>query len=119
MNILLVEDDEFVRTLIGTQLEQAGHLVTAHNNASDGLNALKEGPFDLLITDLVLPNMNGLDMMKQIRSEGNQIPIIAITGGVENAQDDYQHAADMFADATLVKPISKDDLYEAVNLLTS
>lgn len=119
MKILLVDDDEFVRTLILEQLKDEGFDVTEENNVDDAINLIAGNQFDLLITDIVMPHKDGGQLMKHVREKAPNLPILAITGGVENAQEDYAHYADLFADATLIKPIKKDELIETVKRLTA
>lgn len=118
MKILLVDDDEFVRTLLVEQLRSEGFDVTPKNNVDAAMSALDECDFDLLISDIVMPGKDGGQLMKYVKTKGMKLPILAITGGVENAQTDYAHYADFFADETLVKPIKKDDLIETVRRLS-
>jgi len=110
MNILLVEDDEFVRSLLAKHLEEAGYKVNQQNNVDDAMKALGSETFNLLITDIILPHKDGVELMKHVVENVEGLPIIAITGGLENAAQDYQNYADMFAERTLLKPIKKDDL---------
>ena len=101
------------------QIEAAGHEIVQDNNVDDAQALLDAGSFDLLICDILLPHKDGTQLMKYVRHSGMDMPIIAITGGLENAQDDYQNFADLFADETLVKPIKKDDLIASVKKLAS
>ncbi|MCB9990851.1 MAG: response regulator [Rhodospirillales bacterium] len=118
MKILLVDDDEFVRTLLLDQLTDEGYDVVAENNVDDALVLLSRDSYDLLITDIVMPHKDGGQLMQQARQGGYAGPIIAITGGFSNAQEDYANYADLFADKTFVKPIAKDDLIAAIRELT-
>ena len=118
MKILLVDDDAFVRTLLLDYLQSEGYDVVSENNVDDALETLEEGGFGLLITDIVMPHKDGGQLMKHIRQSGIDLPMIAITGGVENAQEDYVNYADLFADKTLIKPIKKDELLATVKALT-
>ncbi len=117
MKILLVDDDEFVRTLLEEHLHSEGFDVTSKNNVDDAMVSLDGGDFDLLISDIVMPGKDGGQLMKHVKESGVNLPILAITGGVENAQEDYAHYADFFADETLVKPIKKEELIQVVRRL--
>ena len=114
MYILLVEDDPFVRTVIKKQLEGDNHRVCEVPDVESAVKALRSEAFDLLITDIVLPRIDGGQLMKYVRAKKINIPIIAITGGIENAQNDYACYADLFADITMIKPIAKEDLLVTV-----
>jgi len=117
MKILFVEDNDFVRHLIRDQLTSEGYEVVSAITVDEAIEALKEHTFQMLITDIVLPGKDGVELMKHVRTRGINIPVLAITGGIENAQEDYTNYADMFADQTLTKPIHKDVLIEAITRL--
>lgn len=118
MHILLVEDDEFVRAVMVKQLESDGHSVYDVDSAEAGAEALSNIDFDLLITDIILPNADGGQLMKFVKGKGFNIPIIAITGGLENAPEDYANYGDLLADKTMIKPIAKEDLIKTVRQLS-
>ena len=65
-----------------------------------------DGGFDLVITDIVMPGLDGAKLAQHVKDMKPHIPVIAITGGVENATADYAHYADMFSDETLSKPFA-------------
>ncbi len=119
MTILLVDDDDFMRSLLTRYLEEAGFTVESENNVQDAYEKLVAGDYGLLISDIIMPGADGTKLMRRVREQGMDIPILGITGGVENAQEDYAHLADMFADETLVKPIARDVLVEAVKRMTA
>lgn len=118
--ILLVEDALEVRESIKDALEEAGFAV---NEAPDGVVALallENHAFDLMITDLWMPNMDGLDLLKRLRAINPKLPVIAISGGApRRAPIDYSVAlADTFgADRVLHKPFDNDDLVDEVKKL--
>ncbi|MCB9989597.1 MAG: response regulator [Rhodospirillales bacterium] len=106
--ILLVDDDEFIRSMLVKYLTDAGYVIDQENNGADAFETLKsDSSYNLLITDIVMPNMTGCELMKALKKEQIRIPILAITGGMENAVEEYQCAADLFADKTLLKPIDR------------
>ena len=119
MKIFLVDDDEFVRTLLMTQLQEAGFDVVPETNVADAIKTLEGQHFDLLISDIIMPGKDGAALMKYARETAANMPILAITGGGENAKDDYVHYADFFADETMTKPIRKDALIAVVEKLIS
>ncbi|MEI8397030.1 MAG: response regulator [Rhodospirillaceae bacterium] len=118
--ILVVEDALEVRESIKDSLEDAGFTVEV---ASDGVVALdiqERQPCDLVITDLWMPNMDGLDLLKRLRAINPKLPVIAISGGApRRAPIDYSVAlADTWgADRVLHKPFDNDDLVEEVKKL--
>lgn len=117
MKILVVDDDNFVRTMLTKQLTAEGYEVRAESNVDDALAALESEKFNLLVTDILMPGKDGGYLMRQVKARGVKIPILAVTGGLENAIEDYADYADFFADATLMKPVSKSDLVSTVKKL--
>ena len=113
--ILLVDDTPKVRESIKDALESAGFEV---DEAPDGLVAiefLNERPYTLLITDLWMPEVDGLDLMKHLRKINSNMPVIAITGGaIGLAPPNFSVAlAESWgADAMLDKPFDNDDLVD-------
>lgn len=79
--ILVVDDDELVNTTVRLQLEAAGHTVNAARHGGEGLKALDRNTFDLVISDILMPEVEGFEFIRAIRGRGLSIPIIAITGG--------------------------------------
>jgi two-component system CitB family response regulator/CitB family two-component system response regulator MalR len=119
MNILLVDDDPYIRELIDFMLESEWHIMTSCPNVKEATDKVSENMYDLLITDIVMPNEDGISLIKYIKQNDINIPVIAITAGIENAQDDYVHYAEMFADLVLKKPVKKQILIDAIQKLNS
>lgn len=69
--ILLVEDDEFIRDLYKKELERAGLPTDACANGKEGLTAITQNVYDLILLDIMLPDMNGLDILKQVKLNQN------------------------------------------------
>lgn len=80
-NILLVEDDEFIGDIILQHLKNAGATYAWARNGNEGLTKLHEGTFDLILTDLMMGEMNGVEMIKNIRDDEKytHIPILVLT----------------------------------------
>jgi len=113
MNILLVDDDPMVRQTLKFGLEAAGFSVLQACNGRECLEVLKSGVVDVIVTDIVMPEFEGIELITQLRLSGSQIPIIAMTGGSLNPQlgsavtatDVYLRAARVLgATRTLAKP---------------
>ena len=118
--ILLVEDTLDVRISIRDSLEMAGYVV---EEAVDGLVAielLQSRPYALLITDLWMPNVDGIDLLKRLRTINPKMPVIAISGGAPGrAPIDYSVAlaTTWGADVVLHKPFDNDDLVDEIKAL--
>jgi two-component system chemotaxis sensor kinase CheA len=79
--ILVVEDTQFFRQLIRNHLESAGHEVVVAGNGREGLERLKEGPFDLVVSDIEMPVMDGLAFAREVRADARfgALPLLALT----------------------------------------
>ncbi|WP_339633518.1 response regulator [uncultured Sneathiella sp.] len=78
--ILLAEDDNNLRPFLARSLENAGHEVLAFSDGEDALPALNVGEVDILISDLVMPGMNGIELARYARKQEPDLPVIFITG---------------------------------------
>lgn len=78
--LLLIEDDEGVRTVLRRMLEQAGHTVIEAHNGKEGLGLFQRASADLVITDIVMPEKEGLEVVKALRDTHPPVKIIAISG---------------------------------------
>ncbi|HEY8191939.1 MAG TPA: response regulator [Alphaproteobacteria bacterium] len=117
MKILLVDDDGFIREMVKTMLQPEGYDLVMCGNVDDAISALSGNVFDIIITDLLMPQKTGMDFIKHLKRHKIAVPVLAITGGIENAIDDYVNIGDLYADATLPKPVSKDKLIETITRL--
>lgn len=79
MKVLVIEDSDSVLDMLESVLKMNGHEVITSTNAREGLLAIKTTAFDLVISDLILPGMNGVDLSEEIRKLGLEIPIIIFT----------------------------------------
>jgi CheY-like chemotaxis protein len=115
--ILLVEDDEGVRDILHKTLVAAGHDVEDAENGAVALAAYRRQPRDLVITDLVMPEKNGLETIMELRRLNPAVKIIAISGGGRNLGlgELYLDSARLFgAGKILAKPFTSAALLKAV-----
>lgn len=98
MRILLIEDELALRQQLREQLEKQGYIVDTSADGNDGLFIAREYPLDAAIIDIGLPGISGLDVIRQLRAEGNTLPILVLTArgqwqdkvaGLEAGADDY------------------------------
>ncbi len=113
--VLVVDDDEVVRTLIAALLEEMQHEVSAVENGVDALDAHRRAPADLVITDIYMPDMDGLELIRRISASSSTPPIIAMSGsGSARRMDALPTAARFGASAVLYKPVDLDALASLV-----
>lgn len=105
--ILVIEDDELMREMLVEMLVRDGHDVAAAANGVEGLERIKNETYELVVTDIVMPEKEGLETILAIRQSQNT-PIIAISGGGRNLPMNYLKAAEKFgADFAFTKPIDR------------
>lgn len=114
-DILIIDDDEVFRDVLATALETAGHQVRQAGNGVEGLQMFHAQPAELVITDIVMPEKEGLDTIRDLRREFPHARIIAMSGGLAHDPRLYLHMAERFgATAVLAKPFQLTDLLKAV-----
>ncbi len=110
MNILIVDDDPTSRIVLGATLKKLGHKVTAASSADEVLTALENGHVPLLISDLVMPGLNGLDLCRRIRAANRPQYTYIILLTVVSGKSGYLVGMKAGADDFLVKPFDEDML---------
>ncbi len=119
-NVLIVDDSSTMRKIISRSLRQAGLAVDEIYEAGDGiegLNALKSNKIGLILSDINMPNMDGLEFIKQVRAGGNNVPIVMIT--TEGGEDILKEAINSGASDSIKKPFTPDQLQEKLGGLLS
>jgi two-component system chemotaxis response regulator CheY len=112
-NVLIVDDSSTMRKIISRSLRQAGLPIDDIYEAGDGiegLNALSGNKVDLILSDINMPNMDGLEFIKAVRANGNTVPIVMIT--TEGGEDIIKEAVSSGASASIKKPFTPDQLNE-------
>ena len=119
-NILLIEDMKSVQTSIATILTNAGHSVTTADNGQLGIETFKTREFDLVITDIMMPELDGSEVLVELANKPGRPPLIAISagGGGINATEALRFARKI-ADEVLEKPFARNKLLEVVERLIS
>lgn len=112
-SILVVDDDAGITSLLTELLEEQGHRVHGVLNASDALTAVQQQDFDLMITDLVLPELRGTELLRRVKAVRPELPVILITafGSMELALKVLREGASDF----IAKPFTPDQLLLAVH----
>ena len=110
-SVLLVEDTTELRDLLARGLQLSGFVVTAADNGTTALRALGADRFDVLVTDIVMPDMEGLELIRTARKSYPGMAIIAISGGGHAISESYLELAARFgATRTLQRPFGVDTL---------
>ena len=111
--ILIIDDKEGIRALLRTVLETAGHEVVEAVNGRQGLDLYRHRPTDLIITDIGMPELNGLDLMLELTRHFLDTKVIAISG-VDGETNSLDVAKLLGARRTFHKPFSMPQLLKAV-----
>jgi DNA-binding NtrC family response regulator len=112
-SILIIDDEEIIRALLRSVLEAAGYEVTEAANGRIGLELYRQNPRDLVITDILMPELNGLDMLLELTREFLRARVIAISGAGEE-KNVLDIAKLLGARQTFQKPFSMSKLLGAV-----
>jgi len=117
--ILLVEDEELLRAGVQEVLEIQGYKVISAPDGQQALAILTAESIDLIITDLVMPKMDGVDFVKQLREIKPDLPVIVVSGSTRNIMQRYGIDSIQVpgANASLPKPFKSVDLIEQVRQL--
>lgn len=110
--ILIVEDDHDINHLLAINLRTSGYEIESTENGAQGLRKAQTGKFDLIILDLMLPDLDGLDICRRLRSEENLSPILMLTA--KDSELDRVLGLEMGADDYLTKPFSIRELQARV-----
>lgn len=108
MRLLVVEDFVHLRKALVKGLKEAGYVVDSSDNGEEGLWLAESNEYDLIILDLMLPGMNGLDLLKNLRGKGGTCPVLILTAK-ENINDKVE-GLDAGADDYMVKPFDLAEL---------
>lgn len=110
--LLLVDDNDFLRGALQAYLHDFGHVVTTAANGEIALSLFQPDCFDALITDIIMPQCDGLELIKAVRKADELIKIVAISGGGETLTADHalRWSASYGAQETLAKPFAPEAL---------
>lgn len=116
--ILVIDDERQICEMLRKKLESVGYEVAEAPNGKVGLKLHKENLFDLIITDIFMPEKEGLETIRELKQDYPQLKIIAITGGYSSGPEELLNVARMLgADRTFPKPFKLKDIVEAINQL--
>ncbi len=108
--ILVIDDDELVRKTIVMTLQSVQYEVAEASDGILGVKTAAQAPFDLVITDILMPNKEGIETIRELRQQNSDLKIIAISGGDRTGGSYLDMAKKFGADKTLSKPFRPQDL---------
>lgn len=113
--ILIIDDDIEILSLLRLILEREGYDVLAASDGNEGLKFCRQQRVDLVITDLIMPEKEGLETIMELRRDFPRVNIIAMSGGGRMAPENYLHIAQVLgAQRTLRKPFTPKEMLEAI-----
>ncbi len=113
--ILIIDDDDTLRGIIAKSLTHAGHTVTQANNGRKGVAQFKASPTDLVVTDLVMPEQEGMETIKILHRDFPNLPVIAMSGGLDGSPLYLDLTRRLGARITLTKPFTLQQLKAAID----
>ena len=112
LKILVIDDEDVICDACELVLSERGHTVTLRKNGKAGLDAIREGIYDILLLDMKLPDIDGMDILKAVQKEKPKLCTIVMTGysSISNAVEAMRKGADNY----LAKPFTDDELLKAI-----
>lgn len=113
--VLIIEDDHNILLMIKRMLESFGFDIKLASNGLEGLEFFRKFDVDLVITDIIMPEKEGLEIIREMRRERPELKIIAMSGGGKLSASNYLETAKIFGAASILeKPFTKKQMVEAV-----
>jgi two-component system, OmpR family, response regulator len=106
--LLVVDDEQFLVDAVAASLRFIGFEVTTARTGGDALRMIRGGSFDLVVLDVILPDVDGFDVVRQMRREGSSVPVIFLTA--KHTQDDKVKGLTLGGDDYITKPFGLDEL---------
>jgi PAS domain S-box-containing protein len=113
LKILLVDDEKAITLGLKKFLESKGHKVSTSLRAKGGLEIFRKGRFDLVLSDITIPDMDGIELIKKMKENDQQVKIIVITGHLQKEKEEKARQAG--ADEVLIKPFKNELLYQTIS----
>ena len=113
--VLIIDDEAPIRSMLKLMLERDGYEVAEAPDGMEAIRVYRQNPADLIITDLIMPNQDGIGMIIALKKEFPDVKIIAMSGGGLNKPEGYlKGAKKLGAACTLTKPIDRDEMLRAI-----
>jgi DNA-binding NtrC family response regulator len=116
LSILIVDDDAGMRNVLAALLSAEGHLPVSAGNGTEAAEVMAREPVDLILTDILMPDKDGLELIKDVRGAHKRIPIVAFSGGGYRIGTRYclQIAKAIGATTVISKPFDRQQLLSAI-----
>ncbi len=112
--VLVIDDDEATRGVIEEILTRAGHVVETASGGREGLRRARENRFDVVLVDIIMPDVDGIETITELRERDPSLRIVAMSGSSPNSAGYLETARMLGADAALAKPFQKHELEATV-----
>ncbi len=116
MRVLVIEDDEKIQAFISKGLRQDGHTVDTASTGPEGRTFWEASRYDAVVLDIMLPELNGIALLKQMRKKGDQTPVLVLSAKVD--VNDRVSGLESGADDYMIKPFSFSELSARLNAIT-
>ncbi len=118
--ILIIDDDPIILSLMQAMLSKHEYITKTAGDGHEGLEMIKHEQFDVVVTDLIMPQIDGMEVIKKVRKQSPETKIIAISGGGRIDADVYLQMAERMQEvATLCKPFTAKDLIKTIEHVTA
>jgi len=114
VRILVIDDDANIRGVLAEMLRNARYEVIEASNGEEGIRLYREAPFDLVVTDLLMPEKDGLEVVMELRRDFPEVKIITFSAGNAYGHSSLETSRILGAARTLRKPFLEDELLEVV-----
>ena len=114
MDVLLIDDDDLFRETVRDMLDTLGYNVVEAEDGKRGIEAWRRGRADVVLTDILMPNQEGIATIRQIRQSGSDVWIVAMSGGQKHKLMFLDFARELGANRILRKPFNLNALKEAI-----
>jgi YesN/AraC family two-component response regulator len=116
--VLIIDDEPYILLMLKKMLEKAGYEVDLASNGKEGMELFEQHSADLVITDIIMPDKEGLEIILEMKKQRPDLKIIAISGGGRISPESYLECAAHFGAARVFqKPFKQKELVSAVNEL--
>lgn len=116
--VLVVDDDDNILDMLSRTLRQAGFAVMTARHGRDALQGLKHSAVDIVVTDILMPEMDGIELMRRLHLERPELPVVAMSG-LSDVTNLLRQSLKYGAKAVLYKPVCLADLVQRVRMIAA